>query len=208
MRTERKDNVLSCKVSDEMRQRLEKIREDYGFKSIYELLQALVTVFVRNVTADVSVGGVEEDEARRMFSGFSEQARRMNITGNGREAELALTGGVLFFSDQSSGSMICKTIRMSKGKAYVDYSDDRAVTEVLHVADAKLYERLRSISEQLHERRLTRVLEYMAGKWKSRIAAECEEEFTDEEFGWINGGGRIIDNTKGKRKEDTVYEQQ
>jgi hypothetical protein len=173
--------VVQCKITDTMHRRLEVLREEYGFRSVYEIIQALVSVFIRNASAPVTETGVEADEMRKVLEGFETEGGRMKIAGSEQEQKKEVAGGVVFMTEKDKNQIMCKTVEEGEdGGLVTDLASCTAIDTVIKYADRRLYDRLRQISAHLREERMDRVIDEIARDWlKDREDRECASEFDD-----------------------------
>jgi hypothetical protein len=180
---ERKEWIVQCKVSDTVHQRLDKIREQYGFKSIYEVMQSLLSLYMRYISTPIEEGGTERAELHEMFKDFGRKGQRLNIAGVGHEDRLQLVAGIGILRQQETGTRLLKTLLpMGEDRYKTDYSTDTALRTVLKAADRDLYERLCDVGQTYDERRVTRIIESLVDEHENRwYIKSVHEGFEDDE---------------------------
>jgi hypothetical protein len=180
---ERKEYVIQCKVSDSVHRRLEAVREKYGFRSIYEVMQSLLTLFVRYISTPIETGGTEVDELQELFGDFGKRGKRMNITGAGHEQGMKMMACVGVMKKPDTPGRILKTYTATAGeKMCSDYSTDTAVRTIIKAVDKELYERINDIGVMIDEKRMLHVLEALVDEYENSICVRAiQEEFGDDD---------------------------
>ena len=84
MKKERKTVCVVAKVSPEARKRLDKVRERYGFRSSYEIMQYLLSAFLRVADPEGETGPGDDAEKlaelAELFEGFDSCRTRFNTS--------------------------------------------------------------------------------------------------------------------------------
>lgn len=84
MKKERKTVCVVAKVSPEARKRLDKVRERYGFRSSYEIMQYLLSAFLRVADPEGETGTSADAEKlaelAELFEGFDSCRTRFNTS--------------------------------------------------------------------------------------------------------------------------------
>lgn len=95
MKEEKRTVNVTAKVTPETRRRLERIRDRYGFRSVYEIVQYLLSAFLREADPEGEAEAARGDatsealwEAARLFEGF--EARRTRLVTAAPESPPAL----------------------------------------------------------------------------------------------------------------------
>jgi hypothetical protein len=179
---EYKERVVQCKVSENTYRRLEAVREKYGFRSIYEVMQTLLTLYLRYISTPIEMGGAEMDELQAMFGEFGKKRGRTNITGTGGEDKMKLVSCVSVLRHEDTGGRMMRTsTAVSDGRMVSDYSTDVAVRTVLRAASKELYERITDIGAMTEDKRVLHVLATLVEDYERRYYMQAvHEEFEDD----------------------------
>lgn len=104
MKKDKRTVNVTAKVSLETKRRLERIRDRYGFRSIYEIVQYLLSAFLRQADAEGEDLASQTDartaslwEAARLFEGFENRRSRLVTTAPSPPPERRLREVVALF---------------------------------------------------------------------------------------------------------------
>lgn len=128
-------NVMA-KVSQETRDRLERVREKCGFNSGYEIMQYLISAFLRVADPEGEKGpGMEAErlmELATMFEGFESRRTRLVTSAPSSTAERKLRSLVAVFDVAGRRRRDVYRVRMREdGGVVSEYGADKALAGVL-----------------------------------------------------------------------------
>ena len=184
---ERKFVSIQSKVSPSTVKRLDAVVERGKFESKYELLQYLISVFLRFAdpeNEDEDTEGQDLAEFAKLFNGWDDYRNRIITTKPQGNRHLQLVDMVCIYSEVGKKGYVGKKISFKATETKVtDY-----VGNVLEVVLKKLYpgiyEKLYNMTEQVEERSISKTLEKLLdellkdvdSETLARIFAEAKSE--------------------------------
>lgn len=160
---DKKEYMIQCKVSREVYERLQKKVEEGRMKSIYELLQYLVSSFLKVADTDVELDEVSEDlyVFAIMFEGWMNEKNRVITTKPSGNKELKMTDSINIYSEIGKKSHVCKTIKVNGNEVTTNGSIIVALDILLKKLFPTMYGQLADVGRNIGEDSILGVIEYM-----------------------------------------------
>lgn len=181
---------IQSKVSANTAARLDKIVEKFGFASRYELMQYILSAFLK--VADPEGEPTEQSkeliEFAKMFEGFENSKTRIITTAPSGNKALKLTDSINIYSMIGRAGYVCKRIEMRGDECTTSGNVDKALSVVLKKLHPRLYKELENIGETIKEYSMRRILEELI-IMAHTPAPEISEDF--DELGGAIEYGRV-----------------
>jgi Arc/MetJ-type ribon-helix-helix transcriptional regulator len=193
---------IQSKVSPQTADRIDKIVKRGKFGSRYELIQYVLSAFLK-----VADGESDSDEASeelrefvKMFAGWENKKSRIITTKPGGNRELRLTDSINIFSEVGKKGHVCKRLRISGDETRISVSNEGAVEEVIKKLFPEMRDRFERIGRNIGEDSLVRIIDELLNLGEERF---CSEDKAVEYIGIEYG------NVPKKKKSQTIskYEQ-
>ena len=163
----KKDELKKCvsiqsKVSPTTAKRLDAVVERGKFESKYELLQYLITVFLKfadpeNEDEDTEVKELEE--FAKLFDGWDDYRNRIITTKPQGNRHLQLVDMVCIYSEVGKKGYVGKKISFKATETKVTDNVGNVLEVILKKLYPGLYEKLYNMTEQVEERSVSKTLE-------------------------------------------------
>lgn len=163
----KKDELKKCvsiqsKVSPTTAKRLDAVVERGKFESKYELLQYLITVFLKyadpeNEDEDTEVKELEE--FAKLFDGWDDYRNRIITTKPQGNRHLQLVDMVCIYSEVGKKGYVGKKISFKATETKVTDNVGNVLEVILKKLYPGLYEKLYNMTEQVEETRVSKTLE-------------------------------------------------
>lgn len=160
---DKKEYMIQCKVSREVYERLQKKVEEGRMKSIYELLQYLVSSFLKIADTDVELDEVSEDlyVFAIMFEGWMNEKNRVVTAKPSGNKELKMTDSINIFSEKGKKGHVCKIIKVNGSEIKTNGSIIAALDILLKKLFPSTYCKMIDIGNNIGEDSVLNVIEYM-----------------------------------------------
>jgi hypothetical protein len=160
---DKKEYMIQCKVSREVYERLQKKVEEGRMKSIYELLQYLVSSFLKVADTDVELDKVSEDlyVFAIMFEGWMNEKNRVVTAKPSGNKELKMTDSINIFSEKGKKGHVCKIIKVNGSEIKTNGSIIAALDILLKKLFPSTYCKMIDIGKNIGEDSVLNVIEYM-----------------------------------------------
>lgn len=160
---DKKEYMIQCKVSREVYERLQKKVEEGRMKSIYELLQYLVSSFLKVADTDVELDEVSEDlyVFAIMFEGWMNEKNRVVTAKPSGNKELKMTDSINIFSEKGKKGHVCKMIKVNGSEIKTNGSIIAALDILLKKLFPSTYCKMIDIGKNIGEDSVLNVIEYM-----------------------------------------------
>lgn len=160
---DKKEYMIQCKVSREVYERLQKKVEEGRMKSIYELLQYLVSSFLKIADTDVELDKVSEDlyVFAIMFEGWMNEKNRVVTAKPSGNKELKMTDSINIFSEKGKKGHVCKIIKVNGSEIKTNGSIIAALDILLKKLFPSTYCKMIDIGKNIGEDSVLNVIEYM-----------------------------------------------
>lgn len=184
---ERKFVSIQSKVSPLTVKRLDAVVERGKFESKYELLQYLISVFLRFAdpeNEDEDTEGRELAEFARLFDGWDDYRQRIITTKPQGNRHLQLVDMVCIYSEVGKKGYVGKKISFKATETKVTDNVGNVLEVVLKKLYPGIYEKLYNMTEQVEERSISKTLERLLdellkdvdSETLARIFAEAKSE--------------------------------
>ena len=188
----KKDELKKCvsiqsKVSPTTAKRLDAVVERGNFESKYELLQYLISVFLKFAdpeNEDEDTEGQEMAEFARLFDGWDDYRNRIITTKPQGNRHLQLVDMVCIYSEVGKKGYVGKKISFKATETKVTDNVGNVLEVVLKKLYPGIYEKLYNMTEQVEERSISKTLEKLLdellkdvdSETLARIFAEAKSE--------------------------------
>lgn len=188
----KKDELKKCvsiqsKVSPTTAKRLDAVVERGKFESKYELLQYLISVFLKFAdpeNEDEDTEGQEMAEFARLFDGWDDYRNRIITTKPQGNRHLQLVDMVCIYSEVGKKGYVGKKISFKATETKVTDNVGNVLEVVLKKLYPGIYEKLYNMTEQVEERSISKTLEKLLdellkdvdSETLARIFAEAKSE--------------------------------
>lgn len=181
---------IQSKVSPNTAARIDKIVEQFGFASRYEVMQYILSAFLK--VADPEGEPTEECqeliEFAKMFEGFENSKTRIITTAPSGNKALRLTDSINIYSMIGKAGYICKRIEVRGDEYTTSGNVDKALNVLLKKLHPRLHKELEDIGETMEEHSMRRILEELI------IMAHTPAPEISEDFAELDGSieyGRV-----------------
>lgn len=178
---------IQSKVSPTTAKRLDAVVERGKFESKYELLQYLISVFLKFAdpeNEDEDTEGQEMAEFARLFDGWDDYRNRIITTKPQGNRHLQLVDMVCIYSEVGKKGYVGKKISFKATETKVTDNVGNVLEVVLKKLYPGIYEKLYNMTEQVEERSISKTLEKLLdellkdvdSETLARIFAEAKSE--------------------------------
>lgn len=203
---ERKFVSIQSKVSPSTVKRLDAVVERGKFESKYELLQYLISVFLRFAdpeNEDEDTEGQELAEFARLFDGWDDYRQRIITTKPQGNKHLRLTEMICIYSEVGKRGYVGKKISFNATETKVTDNVGNVLDVVLKKLYPAIYDKLYMLTEQVEERSISKTLE----KLLVELLNDVDNETLDKIFDDAKGGVEYGNVPMRKRKRSINDEQ-
>ena len=188
----KKDELKKCvsiqsKVSPTTAKRLDAVVERGKFESKYELLQYLISVFLKFAdpdNEDEDTEAKELEEFAKLFDGWDDYRNRIITTKPQGNRHLQLVDMVCIYSEVGKKGYVGKKISFKATETKVTDNVGNVLEVVLKKLYPGIYEKLYNMTEQVEERSVSKTLEKILdevlkdvdSETLARIFAEAKSE--------------------------------
>lgn len=156
-----KQVVLQTKVNAKTQRRLNKVVELYNFGSIYNLLQYVLSAFLKIADPD---GEVDEDsvalyEFAKMFEGFENSKSRIITTRPSNNNNLQLVDSINIYSEIGKKGYVCKNIHVRGEQTTTDANADGAIATIIKKLAPRTFMQIMDCGVFDGEKNVLRVIE-------------------------------------------------
>lgn len=161
--SDKKEYMIQCKVSRDVYERLQKKVEEGRMKSIYELLQYLVSSFLKIADTDAELDEVSEDlyVFAMMFEGWMNEKNRVITAKPSGYRGMKMTDSINIFSEKGKKSHVCTTIKVNGNDIKTTGSIIAALDILLKKLFPAMYCQMVDIGKNIGEESVLNVIEYM-----------------------------------------------
>lgn len=194
---------IQSKVSPETAERIDRIVKDGGFESRYELMQYLLTAFLKY--ADKEMEGTDEvREFAKIFEGYQNKKNRIITTKPGGNRSMKLVESINIFSETGKKGYVCKRLVLNGDKESITSNNESAVRSVMRKLFPDIAGYIEGIGSGIGESSYIKILEYIIENKPDDIRQGIEDEFKQQ-----SPAVRYGDTPKRlKHKTVTDYEQE
>lgn len=195
---ERKFISIQSKVSPTTVKRLDAVVERGKFDSKYELLQYLISVFLKFAdpeNEDEDTEAKELEEFARLFDGWDDYRNRIITTKPQGNRNLQLVDMVCIYSEVGKKGYVGKKISFKATETKVTDNVGNVLEVILKKLYPSIYEKLYNMTEQVEERNVSKTLE----KLVSEVLKDVDSEALSRMFVDAKGGIEYGNVPKRKR---------
>ena len=177
----KKDELKKCvsiqsKVSPTTAKRLDAVVERGRFESKYELLQYLISVFLRFAdpeNEDEDTEAKELFEFSKLFDGWDDYRNRIITTKPQGNRHLQLVDMVCIYSEVGKKGYVGKKISFKATETKVTDNVGNVLEVVLKKLYPSIYEKLYNMTEQVDERSISKTLEKLLDELLKDVDSEA-----------------------------------
>ena len=192
----KKDELKKCvsiqsKVSPTTAKRLDAVVERGRFESKYELLQYLISVFLRFAdpeNEDEDTEAKELFEFAKLFDGWDDYRNRIITTKPQGNRHLQLVDMVCIYSEVGKKGYVGKKISFKATETKVTDNVGNVLEVVLKKLYPSIYEKLYNMTEQVDERSISKTLEKLLDELLKDVDSEALERIFLDAKGEIEYG--------------------
>ena len=187
--------------------RLDAVVERGKFESKYELLQYLISVFLKFAdpeNEDEDTEAKELEEFARLFNGWDDYRNRIITTKPQGNRNLQLTEMVCIYSEVGKKGYVGKKISFNAVETKVTDNVGNVLDLILKKLYPSIYEKLLSLTEQVQERSISKTLEKLMMELMKDVDKDTLDRIFAENKNEIEYGNvpmkkrkRSIDDGKG-----------
>jgi len=204
---DRKFISIQSKVSPSTVKRLDAVVERGKFESKYELLQYLISVFLKFAdpeNEDEDTEAKELEEFARLFDGWDDYRNRIITTKPQGNRSLKLTEMICIYSEVGKKGYVGKKISFNAVETKVTDNVGNVLDVVLKKLYPSIYEKLLSLTEQVQEKSIIKTLEKLMMELMKDVDSDTLDRIFAENKNEIEYGNvpmkkrkRSIDDGKG-----------
>ena len=176
----KKDELKKCvsiqsKVSPTTAKRLDAVVERGKFESKYELLQYLISVFLKFAdpdNEDEDTEAKELEEFAKLFDGWDDYRNRIITTKPQGNRHLQLVDMVCIYSEVGKKGYTAKKISFKATETKVTDNVGNVLEVVLKKLYPGIYEKLYNMTEQVEERSISKTLEKLLDELLKDVDSE------------------------------------
>ena len=188
---ERKFVSIQSKVSPSTVKRLDAVVERGKFESKYELLQYLISVFLKFADPENEEEDTETKEVlefARMFEGWDDYKQRIITTKPQGNRHLNLTDIVCIYSEVGKKGYVGKKISLNAVETKITDNVGNVLEVVLKKLYPAIYDKLNEMTGQVNSRSISKTLEKIIEEFLKDVDAETLERIFSEAKGEIEYG--------------------
>lgn len=168
---------IQSKVSPETAARIDKIVNEYGFGSRYELMQYLLSAFLKYADKEMEESD-QLNEFAKIFEGYQNKKNRIITTRPGGNRNLKLTESINIFSEVGRKGYVCKRIVIAGEKESVTSNSENAVRSIMRKLFPQMAGYIESIGNEIGECNYIKILEYVIeGRADDEAARSIRSDF-------------------------------
>ena len=182
---------VQCKVSPTTAKRLDAVVERGKFESKYELLQYLISVFLKFAdpdNEDEDTEAKELEEFAKLFDGWDDYRNRIITTKPQGNRHLQLVDMVCIYSEVGKKGYVGKKISFKATETKVTDNVGNVLEVVLKKLYPGIYEKLYNMTEQVEERSISKTLEKLLDELLKDVDSETLARIFAEEKSEIEYG--------------------
>lgn len=151
---------IQSKVSPETAERINRIVAEYGFGSRYELMQYLLSAFLKYADREMEESD-QLNEFAKIFEGYQNKKTRIITTRPGGNRNLKLTESINLFSEIGRKGYICKRLVIAGEKESITSNSENALRSIIRKLFPQIAGYIESIGNDIGESNYIKILEYM-----------------------------------------------
>lgn len=154
---------IQSKVSPATAERIDKIVAECGFESRYELMQYLLSAFLKYADKEVE-GGDEMHEFAKIFEGYENKKSRIITTKPGGNRQLKLVESINVFSEVGRKGYVCKRLVINGEKESITCNSENAMRSIIRKLFPSIAGYIKKVGDDIGECNYIRILEYILDK--------------------------------------------
>lgn len=161
---QRKSISVQAKISPISHAKLEEIAIEYGFKSVYEIVQWLISAFLSYVGGESQIESKADEnmkEYAKIFEGYQNNKNRIITTKPGGNRQLKLVETIFVFSEVGKRGYVCKRISINGDKETITDNPANAIRSFIRKLFPKISGYIESVGNEIGETNYMRILEYI-----------------------------------------------
>lgn len=151
---------IQSKVSPETAERIDRIVNEYGFGSRYELMQYLLSAFLKYADREMEESD-QLNEFAKIFEGYQNKKTRIITTRPGGNRNLKLTESINLFSEIGRRGYVCKRLVIAGEKESITSNSENALRSIIRKLFPQIAGYIESIGNDIGESNYIKILEYM-----------------------------------------------
>lgn len=168
---------IQSKVSPETAERIDRIVKEHGFDSRYELMQYLLSAFLKFADKEIEERD-EVSEFARIFEGYENKKNRIITTKPGGNRSMKLIESINIFSETGRKGYVCRRIVMNGDKESITSNSEITIRSMIRKLFPSIARYIDSIGNDIGESNYIKILEYiMEEKSTDEIKRTIEKEF-------------------------------
>lgn len=188
---DRKFVSIQSKVSPSTVKRLDAVVERGKFESKYELLQYLISVFLKFAdpeNEDEDTSAKELEEFARLFDGWDDYRQRIITTKPQGNKHMRLTDMICIYSEVGKKGYVGKKISFNATETKVTDNVGNALDVMIKKLYPGIYEKLYELTEQVNSRSISKTLEKVIEEFLKDVDVETLERIFSEVKGDVEYG--------------------
>lgn len=196
---------IQSKVSVQTANRIDVIVKRCGFESRYELMQYLLSAFLKvaDPEGEKDENSSELYEFAKIFEGFENRKTRIITTKPSGNRALRMTDSINIFSEEGKKGYVCRKISIDGEGMHTTNSNERAVCTLLKKLYPEITEKIMSVGRSMNESSYMRVIECLLDEEQTKMS-ENEAEIVRECVS--NAGGIVYGNTPKRGRKRAIKE--
>lgn len=154
---------IQSKVSPETADRIDRIVEEGRFGSRYELMQYLLSAFLKYADKEMEESD-EINEFAKMFEGYQNKKNRIITTKPGGNRSLKLSESINIFSEVGRRGYVCRRIVINGEKESVTSNSENALRSILRKLFPEMARYIEAVGNDIGECNYIRILEFLIDK--------------------------------------------
>ena len=151
---------IQSKVSPETAERIDRIVNEYGLGSRYELMQYLLSTFLKYADKEMEESD-QLGEFAKIFEGYQNKKSRIITTKPGGNKNMRLVESINLFSEIGRKGYVCKRLVIAGEKESVTSNSENALRSIVRKLFPRIAGYIESIGGDIGESNYIRILEYM-----------------------------------------------
>lgn len=182
--------LVATKIDIEAYKRWERVRKDGAFKSDYEMLQYLISVFLRHADpmGDAEVETPMDYRLAELFTDWQNEAARIIAVNPKSATRLKLVETINIYTIlKKRGYVVRKVVLKADGQAKVNNNIDAAINDVLRKLRPEMAEELTQVARGCGSENMVEAIRALLQESKlPRIAADESEASEIEQIEYGN----------------------
>lgn len=198
--------LVQTKISPIADSRLERICKEYGFSSKYEILQYLISVFLKYADNEAEEQDVSEEgklplELAKMFEELQNKSHRINRASPGSTKLFVLTESIQLYQKAGRHGVIGTKYTFGKDGGFIKTeSNSKILKSIISKLYPKMYKRIASLCVTLGGVGIDDAISYLLEETDHRLLPDSIEREVSKEFNQLSVAEKHVDMTGNKPK--------